>query len=210
MAFTDRIVEHPNRIQLVPVSASTYSTTGDGTTTVFDIGVSSPTITGVTIDGTATSAYTLSGSEVTFASAPADGAEIIISFTASGMYDIQRAEGFVTEIGTPLKAEELTTNIRELISAATEGLEIQNDGDVYFQNLQRGYAQVQGAANAVTSMAVTFPTTFTSVPRVAVTPHTSRPDQVFASVGNITRTGFTLYVFRPTASATGVSWIATI
>lgn len=210
MAFVDRVVEHPNRIQLVPVASSTYTTAGDGSTTDFDLGVSSPTVTAVTLDGVATSSYTLTGSVVSFSTAPADGVTVEITYTASGLYDLRRAEGFVTEVGTPLKAEEMTTNIRELISAATEGLTIENDGDVYYQNLQRGYAQVQGAANAVTTLAVTFPTAFTSVPRVCVTPHTSRPDLVQASVGNLTRTGFTLYVYRTTAAATGVSWIATI
>lgn len=210
MAFVDRIVEHPNRIQLVPVASSTYTTAGDGSTTDFDLGVSSPTVTAVTLDGATTSAYTLSGSTVSFSTAPDDGAEIVITFTASGLYDLQRAEGYVTEVGTPLKAEELTTNVRELIDAATEGIEIQNDGDVYYQNLQRGYALVQGKANAVASMQVTFPTAFTSVPRVCCTPHTSRPDLVHTSISGITRTGFTLYLYRTNASATGVSWIATI
>lgn len=210
MAFIDRVVEHPNRVQLIPVASSTYTAEGDGATTEFDIGVSTPTVTGVTIDSVATTAYTVTNSTVTFTTAPADGSVIEITFTADGMYDLQRAEGFVTEVGTPLKAEELTTNVRELISAATEGIEIQNDGDVYYQNLQRGYALVQGRANAVASLQVTFPTPFTSVPRVCVTPHTSRPDLVHTSISGITRTGFTLYLYRTNASATGVSWIATI
>lgn len=210
MAFTDRVVEHPGRIQLTAVSSSTYSFEGDGSTTAYDIGVSSPTITNIKINGTNTSAYTLSGSTVTFNSAPADGASVVITYTASGLYDLKRAEGLVTAVGTSLTSEELTDNINELISGATAGITIENDGDVYYQNLQRGYALVQAAANTVTSLAVTFPTTFTSVPRVCVTPHTSRPDLIQASVGNITTTGFTLYLYRTNASATGVSWIATI
>lgn len=210
MAFTDRVVEHPGRVQLVAVSSSTYSFEGDGTTKIYDIGVSSPTITNIKINGTNTSAYSLSGSTVTFTNAPADGASVVITYTASGLYDLKRAEGFVTDVGTALTAEELTDNVNGLIDAATAGITIENDGDVYYQNLQRGYALVQAGADTVTSLAVTFPTAFTSVPRVVVTPHTSRPDLVQASVSNITTTGFTLYLYRTNASSTGVSWIATI
>lgn len=58
---------------------------------------------------------------------------------------------------------------------------------------------------------VSFPYTFASAPNVVATPVTGVPGQVQAGVSSITTTGFTLALYRDSASgtgSTGVQWMA--
>lgn len=66
--------------------ACTETFEGDGTTTSFYVAIGSNTITSVTVDGVETS-YTKSGDrQIIFASAPADGAEIIVEYVTTSEY----------------------------------------------------------------------------------------------------------------------------
>lgn len=153
MAFVNRVVEHPGRVVLDPVSGETNT------------------------------------------------------------YDMTRAEGEVTEEGTPLNAENLNSVISEMISDAiaeiSNALDIDENGNVKFRNLQSGIAKVKvSAANITSSVNVTFPQAFTKVPKVAVTPVSSVPGKVSVGVGNRTTTGFTIFLYRTNAVDTNVTWIA--
>lgn len=61
------------------VTAESFS--GDGTTAAFTLSHSPATIFTVTINGTATTAYTVSGTTLTFDTAPADDAVIYVSYS---------------------------------------------------------------------------------------------------------------------------------
>jgi len=73
---------------------------GDGTTTRFDLDSSPQTITKATINGAQTTAFTTSGSSITFTNAPGDGSTIEVYYTTLSEiyhYDLGRrkTEGYV-------------------------------------------------------------------------------------------------------------------
>ncbi len=76
--------------------------------------------------------------------------------------------------------------------------------------VQAGRVTITPVANADTSLAVTFPTTFTSTPRVVVTADTPAPESEVKSVtiSNVTTSGFTLWIRRTNTTATPVDWLA--
>lgn len=65
------------------------------------------------------------------------------------------------------------------------------------------------AVNQPAYKTITFPMAFAAVPSVTVTPMTSSPNMIFASVANITSTGCRIYISRSDAAhAASVAWIA--
>lgn len=64
-------------------------------------------------------------------------------------------------------------------------------------------------ANSISSAPVTFPTPFDSVPNVIATAYSGVPDKVTqVTVGNVTATGCTVYMYRTTTAPTNVMWMA--
>ena len=64
-------------------------------------------------------------------------------------------------------------------------------------------------ANSISSASVTFPTPFDSVPNVIATAYSGVPDRVTqVTVGNVTATGCTVYMYRTTTAPTNVMWMA--
>ena len=63
--------------------------------------------------------------------------------------------------------------------------------------------------NSISSASVTFPTPFDSVPNVIATAYSGVPDKVTqVTVNNVTATGCTVYMYRTSAAATNVMWMA--
>lgn len=138
--FTDRIVEHPGRVVMTPVSGETNT------------------------------------------------------------YDMTRAEGTVTEEGTPLNAANLNAEISAMIAAAVEPIA---------NSVQSGRIRITvPTANVARTVSVTFPRPFDDVPNVAVTPITGGPQACYTAINNITTTGFSIVFYRTTATDTTVCWIA--
>lgn len=76
-------------------------------------------------------------------------------------------------------------------------------------NVENGTTEITpSSANVVTSIQVTFSKTFTAIPKVVATPQTSVPNACFASVTNISKTGFKLHLYRGDTNATSIHWIA--
>lgn len=75
---------------------------------------------------------------------------------------------------------------------------------------QNGLVTITTVANTPTSATVTFPTAFASVPVVVTVANTTAPGTVVVntSAANITTTQATIYIYRTTAFATPVNWIA--
>lgn len=76
------------------------------------------------------------------------------------------------------------------------------------KNLQMGYKYVTHTAAGVVSVGVTFPTAFDGAPVVMAMPSGAYPQNMSISMGTITATGFTMNVYRSSASGTGVRWLA--
>lgn len=130
-------------------------------------------------------------------------------------YDMTRAEGTVTEEGTPLNATNLNTIIQEMIDDAiaplSNALDVDTNGNVHFRNLQSGSVLMKvPAAKTTVSATVTFPRAFTKIPKIVVTPITAGPSLCSVSVSNISTTGFTVYFYRTTKVDTTVYWHAYI
>lgn len=126
-------------------------------------------------------------------------------------YDVIRTEGEVTNEGTPLNAENLNAEIAGAVETGTAVLDIDANENVRVKNIQSGRVSVTvKAANTVYTKSVTFAQTFTSVPRVVVTPMTGVPEKVSVGVLDITTTGFSITLSRTTATNTSVCWIAMI
>ena len=75
--------------------------------------------------------------------------------------------------------------------------------------IQSGVAEdIGGRANSTVYCVVTFPTAFSSAPRVALTPVSSVPGNCAVGVSAVTATGFRIYLWRSNAASTDVHWIA--
>lgn len=65
------------------------------------------------------------------------------------------------------------------------------------------------AANSTASAAVVFPSNrFTDNPRITATPLTTTPNSAATGVNNVTANGFTMYLYRTTATSTTIHWTA--
>ena len=64
-------------------SKATDAFTGDGSTTAFTLSKTPSEVTSVKVNGTETSDYTTSGKVVTFSTAPADSATVVISYAVA-------------------------------------------------------------------------------------------------------------------------------
>ena len=75
--------------------------------------------------------------------------------------------------------------------------------------IQSGIAEdIGGQANSTVYRVVTFPTAFSSAPRVVLTPVSSVPGNCAVGVSAVTATGFRIYLWRSNAASTDVHWIA--
>ena len=75
--------------------------------------------------------------------------------------------------------------------------------------IQSGIAEdIAGKADKTVYRAVTFPTAFSSAPRVALTPVSSVPGNCAVGVSAVSATGFRIYLWRSNAASTDVHWIA--
>lgn len=78
--------------------------------------------------------------------------------------------------------------------------------------MQAGTVSITPVANVPTSTAVTFPFAFPSTPNVVVTAGTSVPGSEVkeVSVGAVTTTGFTAWIYRTNTTSTAVYWVAAV
>ena len=77
-------------------------------------------------------------------------------------------------------------------------------------NLQAGGVNITPVANQPTYVTVTFPTAFSTIPRVIVSAKSSGIGTTVLGVSshNVSTTGFNLYITRKDATTTGVDWVA--
>lgn len=125
------------------------------------------------------------------------------------VYDMTREEGTVTEAGTPLNANNINTEIANVVADQISAINIDSDGNVTVRNIQSGAESITvTTAGEPKAATVTFSQAFTSPPYVTVTPMTKYPGTIMATAVSVSATGFTIYLYRPSTGSNTVHWIA--
>lgn len=84
-----------------------------------------------------------------------------------------------------------------------------NYGIEGYKKIQAGRLTIEIEAETRISEYVTFDTAFDSAPSISLVAETSYPHLVSVGVADVTKDGFTIWIYRETAVNTGVQWIAT-
>lgn len=124
-------------------------------------------------------------------------------------YDLHKG-GFLYNTITNMSVAEMMSSAPSTVAGGAQGYMLLNGGDSATPILlQWGRVTVTPtAANALTSYKVNFNFGYSGIPFVCSDKASSAPDTVFANVGDVTATGFTIYLKRPTATATSILWMA--
>lgn len=128
--------------------------------------------------------------------------------TQTGPYTLIRDEGTITDAGTPLNATNLNAEIAAAINSALAAFTIDANNNVSYKNLQTGRVNTSVSAKTTKSVTVTFTQAYDNVPNVVVTPISTDPTQVHATVSGISTTGFTMNIYATVARTCNVNWIA--
>lgn len=124
-------------------------------------------------------------------------------------YDLHKS-GFLHNTITNMSVAEIMSSAPSTVAGGGQGYMLLNGGDSTAPILvQWGRVTVTpDTANVVKSQKVNFNFAYSGLPFVCSDKATSAPSTVFANVGDITATGFTIYLQRPTATATSILWYA--
>lgn len=124
-------------------------------------------------------------------------------------YDLHKG-GFLHNTKTHMSVSEIMSSAPSTVAGGAQGYMLLNGGDSVAPILvQWGRVTVTPSqANTLFSQKVNFNFEFTGIPFVSTEKATSAPDSVFANAGDITASGFTIYLKRPTATATSIMWVA--
>lgn len=124
-------------------------------------------------------------------------------------YDLHKG-GFLHNTLSNMSVAEIMSSAPSTVAGGAQGYMLLNGGDSAVPILfQWGRVTITPtAANTLTSHNVNFNYQYSGIPFVCSDKATSAPDTVFANVGDITAAGFTIYLKRPTATATSILWMA--
>ena len=128
---------------------------------------------------------------------------------AENTYDMTPAEGEVYTEGTLLDAENMNTEINDIINGHLPGLSVDDKGNYHFPNIQAGSASCPVAKKDTNySVWVTFPKPFSVQPYVVATPAADSPNSTQWCVSGVTTNGFWYRCRRTGAWNSGFNWIA--
>lgn len=124
-------------------------------------------------------------------------------------YDLHKG-GFLHNTRSLMSVAEIMSSAPSTVAGGAQGYMLLNGGDSAVPILiQWGRVTfTPNAANTVASQNVNFNFQFSGLPFVCLDKATSAPATVFANVGDITANGFTIYLQRPTVTATSIVWLA--
>jgi len=124
-------------------------------------------------------------------------------------YDLHK-DGFLHNTRTYMPVAEMMSTAPSTVAGGAQGYMLLNGGDSATPILlQWGRLTVTpDSANVLKTVNVNFNYQFLGLPFVCSDIATSAPDTVFVTVGDITSTSFSLYLKRPTATATAILWFA--
>jgi hypothetical protein len=141
------------------------------------------------------------------------------SVTSIGCWDTARSHGIWRYLSS---TQNLVFDANVKVTRANGGDEFvtsdpvthgSRSGKVHFSNgllIQWGVENITPVANTPTSKAVTFPVSYTSVPMVLTTAHTTVAGTSVSgdAAASVTVTGFDAYVTRNNTTNTSVGWVA--
>lgn len=124
-------------------------------------------------------------------------------------YDLHK-NGFLHNTKTYMSVADIMSSAPSTIAGGGQGYLLLNGGtSVAPILLQWGRVTITpDSANVVKKQEVNFMYQYSGLPFVGSDKASSAPSTVFANVGDITANGFSLYVQRPTVTATSVLWFA--
>ena len=128
--------------------------------------------------------------------------------TKIARYDL-RKDGFLYNYFTNMSVAEIMSYAPSIVAGGQQGRLLLNGGNSQPILIQWGRVSVTPTtANTVFKQAVNFAQQFKGMPTVFTEKATGVPAIVFANAGDITTTGFNMYLQRTSATATSVMWIA--
>lgn len=124
-------------------------------------------------------------------------------------YDLHK-NGFLHNTITNMSVADIMSSAPSTVAGGGQGYLLLNGGDSTTPILlQWGRVTVTpDTANVMKSQKVNFLYGYSGIPFVCTEKATSAPSTVFANAGDMSATGFNIYVQRPTATATSVLWFA--
>ncbi len=128
--------------------------------------------------------------------------------TKLARYDLMK-DGFLYNWITNMSVAEIMSFAPSTVAGGLQGNLLLNGGNSQPILIQWGRVSVTPtAANTVFKQAVNFEKQFKGLPAVFTEKSTGGPATVFANAGDITTTGFNMYLQRTTATATSIMWVA--
>lgn len=123
-------------------------------------------------------------------------------------YDLHK-DKFLYNTITNMSVAEISGAVPESISNGMQGHFVLNGGTTNPVLFQWGRITVTpDKADTLKVFPVGFFRGYTGIPFVCSDKATSAPDTVHSTVGDITSSGFNIYLKRPTATATSILWLA--
>lgn len=132
-----------------------------------------------------------------------DGVDTLIARTEL------RPDGHLYNLFTAMSFAEIMASAPSIVAGGAQGYLLINGGDSSPIMCQWGRVNITpDAANVTTSLKVNFLYPFQGIPFVVSDKATSAPATIDVSVGDITTTGFSLYLQRTNTVTTSVVWFA--
>ena len=128
--------------------------------------------------------------------------------TKLARYDL-RKDSFLYNFFTNMSVAEIMSYAPSIVAGGQQGNLLLNGGNSQPILIQWGRVSVTPtAANTVFKQAVNFSKQYTGLPTVFTEKSTGGPATVFANAGDITSTGFNMYLQRTSVTATSIMWVA--
>lgn len=128
--------------------------------------------------------------------------------TKLARYDL-RKDGYLYNYFSNMSVAEIMSFAPSIVAGGQHGNLLLNGGNSEPILIQWGRVTVTPtAANTVFKQAVNFSKQFKGIPAVFTEKSTGGPATVFANAGDITSTGFNMYLQRTSATATSIMWVA--
>ena len=128
--------------------------------------------------------------------------------TKLARYDLMK-DSFLYNYFTNMSVAEIMSFAPSTVAGGLQGNLLLNGGNSQPILIQWGRVSLTPtAANTVFKQAVNFSKQYTGLPAVFTEKSTGGPATVFANAGDITTTGFNMYLQRTSATATSIMWVA--
>lgn len=123
-------------------------------------------------------------------------------------YDLMK-DGFLYNWKTSMSVAEIMSYAPSIVAGGQKGYFLLNGGNSQPILVQWGRVSITPtAANTVTKSAINFDNVYQGIPIVKTEVSTGAPSTIDANAGDITATGFNIYLQRTNTTATSIMWVA--